>query len=121
MEQRPRQTSIFLTLPGSFYKNKHFPILRLDCRESCGINVGGAFILTGGRDDPFQTDSDTFQTVVHYSLNQGYDLTYLAELQTGRYAHACSHFTNANGETVSSLQKVEIIIDNVSESSGYRG
>ena len=71
----------------------------MDCRESCGISVGDTFILTGGRDDPLQTVSDTFQTVVRYSLTG--DLTYLAPLQRGRYAHACSKFTDDDGETVS--------------------
>ena len=55
--------------------------------------MNGNFIVTGGY------DSGVIQTVAEFTETG--QVTYLANLQEGRYLHACSKFVDNNGETVS--------------------
>ena len=61
------------------------------CRNACGIELNGNFIITGGY--------DSRQTVAEFTETG--QVTYLADLQEGRYWHACSKFVDDSGETVS--------------------
>ena len=61
---------------------------------ACGIELNGKFIVTGGYDN-----GGGIQTVAEFTVSG--QVTYLANLQTGRYNHACSKFVDENGETVS--------------------
>jgi len=55
---------------------------------ACGIERNGKFVVTGGvRESNVAEFTETGQ------------VTYLADLQTGRYDHACSKFVDDNGET----------------------
>ena len=69
--------------------------LHCHCRYACGIELNGKFIVTGG--------SILMQTVAEFTETG--QVTYLADLQEGRYDHACSKFVDNNGETVSFNQK----------------
>ena len=60
---------------------------------ACGIDLGDRYVVTGGQ------DGSTQQTVAQYSITG--EVTYLAELQTGRYLHACSKFMDQDGHLVS--------------------
>ena len=60
---------------------------------ACGIDLGDSYVVTGG------LDGSTRQRVAQYSVAG--DVTYLANLNTGRYAHACSQYVDDNGDTVS--------------------
>ena len=62
---------------------------------ACGIEVNGKFIVTGGYDRK--------NTVAEF--NETGLVTYLANLQDGRHAHACSKFVDDNGDIVSFNQK----------------
>ena len=50
-------------------------------------------MVTGGLDGSMR------KTVAQYTVTG--DVTYLAELQTGRYGHACSKFLDGDGQLVS--------------------
>ena len=63
------------------------------CSYACGIDLGDRYVVTGGY------NGSTYQTVAQYTVTG--DVTYLAELQTGRYWHACSKFLDDYGELVS--------------------
>ena len=65
------------------------------CSLACGIEVNGKFIVTGGYDRK--------NTVAEF--NETGLVTYLANLQDGRHAHACSKFVDDNGDIVSFNQK----------------
>ena len=67
------------------------------CSRACGIDLGDSYVVSGGHDRSVHRAA--LQTVVQYSI-QG-KVTYLAKMNTGRYAHACSKYVNDNGETVS--------------------
>ena len=67
------------------------------CSSACGIDLGDSYVVSGGYDRSVHRHA--LQTVVQYSI-QG-KVTYLAKMNTGRSAHACSKFVNDNGETVS--------------------
>ena len=58
---------------------------------ACGIELDEEYVVTGG----YWSE----QRVTQYNVS-GHP-TYLADLLTGRYWHACSKYTNQNGETVS--------------------
>ena len=55
--------------------------------------MGDRYVVTGGY------DGSTWQTVAQYTVTG--DVTYLAELQTGRRGHACSKFLDGDGKLVS--------------------
>ena len=61
------------------------------CSQACGIDLGDSYVVTGGE--------FSRQTVAQYSLTG--EVTYLADLQQGRYLHACTSFIDDNGVTVS--------------------
>ena len=65
------------------------------CREACGIELNGNFIVTGG-------EYSTIAVVLFTETGQGGLHSYLQE---GRFRHACSKFVDNNGETVSFNQK----------------
>ena len=58
----------------------------------CGIDLGSAYVVTGGL-------YSTKRSVTQYSLTG--EVTELPDLLTGRCWHACSKFVNINGITVS--------------------
>ena len=61
--------------------------------------MNGNFIVTGGQNGR----RDSKQIVAEFTETG--QVTYLADLQEGRYRHACSKFVDNNGETVSFNQK----------------
>ena len=63
------------------------------CSNACGIELGDRYVVTGGH------DGSTYQTVAQYTVTG--DVTYLAELQTGRHLHACSKYLDNDGLLVS--------------------
>ena len=63
------------------------------CSWACGIDLGDSYVVTGGE--------YSLQTVAQYTLAG--EVTYIADLQQGRYRHACSSFIDDNGVTVSLL------------------
>ena len=63
------------------------------CSDACGIDLGDSYVVTGGY--------DSWQRVAQYSLTG--EMTYLADLQQGRYYHACTSFIDDNGVTVSAV------------------
>ena len=65
-------------------------------REASGIEVGDHFIVTGGRGGT----SGGLNTVAKYSRS-GF-IGNLANLNQGRYNHACSSYVTDRGETVRS-------------------
>ena len=69
------------------------------CSAACGIDLGDSYVVTGGR--------YSLQRVTKYSLTG--EVTYLADLQQGRYYHACTSFIDDNGVTVSLLVNIIII------------
>jgi len=83
----------------SLYHIVHSNIKRLSlqlhnisyCSYACGIDLGDSYVVTGGRYSQ--------QTVAQYSLAG--EVTPLADLQQGRYFHACTSFIDDNGVTVS--------------------
>ena len=62
-----------------------------DSSHSCGLEVNQRLIVTGGY--------YSLRTVAEFTLSGA--VTYLPDLQEGRWAHACSKFLDSNGETVS--------------------
>ena len=70
--------------------------------RACGLDLGDRYVVTGGH------DGSTYQTVAQYTVTG--DVTYLAELQTGRYAHACSKFLDGDGQLVSIIDLFYFII-----------
>ena len=58
---------------------------------ACGIDLGDSYVVTGGRDNQ--------QRVAQYSLTG--EVTDLADLQEGRFLHACTSFIDNNGVMVS--------------------
>jgi len=58
---------------------------------ACGIDLGDSYVVTGGN------DGSTMQIVAKFSVTG--EVSYLANLNTGRYEHACSKFVDDNGET----------------------
>ena len=60
------------------------------------MGVGDKFIVTGGW-EPSEADR-ALDTVAEYS--QTGSVRYLPNMIQSRYGHACSYFTNGNGETV---------------------
>ena len=63
------------------------------CSAACGIDLGDSYVVTGGE--------YSLQRVTQYSLTG--EVTYLADLQQGRYLHACTSFIDDNGVMVSSI------------------
>ena len=61
------------------------------CSAACGIDLGDSYVVTGGE--------YSLQRVTQYSLTG--EVTYLDDLQQGRYYHACTSFIDDNGVTVS--------------------
>ena len=73
------------------------------CSDACGIDLGDSYVVTGG--------ANSLQRVTQYSLTG--EVTYLADLQQGRYYHACTSFIDDNGVTVSlvvNIMKYLIIV-----------
>ena len=73
------------------------------CSAACGIDLGDSYVVTGGEYSQ--------KTVAQYSLTG--EVTYLADLQQGRYSHACTSFIDDDGVTVSfvvNIMKYLIII-----------
>ena len=66
------------------------------CSAACGIDLGNSYVVTGGY--------WSLQTVAQFSLSG--EVTYLADLQQGRYWHACTSFIDDNGDTVSLLANI---------------
>ena len=64
--------------------------LPYDTQQSCGIDLGDYFVVTGGYNG--------ISTVTQYS-ETGFD-KHLANLKQGRRLHACSKFVDQNGRTV---------------------
>ena len=67
------------------------------CSKACGIDLGDRYVVTGGE------DGSTRQTVAQYTVTG--DVTYLAELQTGRRIHACSKYLDGDGQLVSIIER----------------
>ena len=92
----PQQTSPCHMLHGN---NKRLS-LQLNnisyCSHACGIDLGDSYVVTGGLDRK--------KKVAQYSLAR--EVTYLADLQQGRYDHACTSFIDDNGVTVSLLVNI---------------
>ena len=63
---------------------------------ACGVDLGDSYVVTGGE--------FSLQKVTQYSLAG--EVTYLADLQEGRYHHACTSFLDDNGVTVSLVVNV---------------
>ena len=63
---------------------------------ACGIDLGDSYVVTGG--------ANSLQRVAQYSLTG--EVTYLADLQHGRWGHACTSFIDDNGVTVSLLVNI---------------
>ena len=61
------------------------------CSAACGIDLGDSYVVTGGYYSK--------QKVARYTLAG--EVTYLADLQQGRFYHACTSFIDDNGVTVS--------------------
>ena len=59
--------------------------------------MGDRYVVTGGYDG-----STVLKTVAQYTVTG--DVTYLAELQTGRRLHACSKYLDGDGQLVSYLE-----------------
>ena len=57
--------------------------------------MNGNFIITGGK--------GSLKTVAEFTETG--QVTYLPDLQEGRYYHACSKFVDNNGKTVSFNEK----------------
>ena len=73
------------------------------CSAACGIDLGDSYVVTGGLSSQ--------QRVAQYSLTG--EVTYLADLQQGRWGHACTSFIDDNGVTVSlvvNIMKYLIIV-----------
>ena len=73
------------------------------CSYACGIDLGDSYVVTGG--------VNSLQTVAQYTPSG--EVTSLADLQQGRYLHACTSFIDDNGVTVSlsvNIMKYLIII-----------
>ena len=66
------------------------------CSSACGIDLGDSYVVTGGMDTGGEY---SLQRVAQYSLTG--EVTYLDDLQQGRYYHACTSFIDDNGVTVS--------------------
>ena len=66
------------------------------CSSACGIDLGDSYVVTGGE--------YSLQRVTQYSLTG--EVTYLADLQQGRFYHACTSFIDDNGVTVSLLVNI---------------
>ena len=62
--------------------------------DACGIDLGDRYVVNGGL-----YSNKVLQKVAQYSLSG--EVTYLADLQQGRYRHACTSFIDDNGVTVS--------------------
>ena len=69
---------------------------------ACGIDLGDTFVVTGGN------DGSTKQTVAQYTEDG--TVTYLTQLQTGRWGHSCAKYINEDGETVSTKQTLQYIL-----------
>ena len=65
-------------------------------RIACGIDLGDRYVVTGVWQQ--------WQRVAQYTLTG--EVTYLADLQQGRYSHACTSFLDDNGVTVSLLVNI---------------
>ena len=63
---------------------------------ACGVEVGDHYIVTGGFE--YSEDDKALETVAEYS--QAGFVRYLPNMIQGRSYHACSYFTNGDGETV---------------------
>ena len=60
--------------------------------EACLIDLGDTFVITGG------VDSGATSTVSHYSSSR--HLGDLAPLNTARYQHGCSTYTDSSQQQV---------------------
>ena len=58
--------------------------------KSCGLEVDGKFVVTGG--------SQSKSKVAEFT--EAGTVKYLPRLKTGRFGHACSTFNNDKGDTV---------------------
>ena len=66
--------------------------------EACALSLqqtrrNVVFVVTGGK------DGSNYRTVARYTVSG--EITYLANLLTGRDVHACGSFVNSEGDTVS--------------------
>ena len=68
----------------------------LHCSHTCGIEVGGHFVVTGGQDE--SAPEGALATVAKYSQFGLVD--YLPSLNQRRANHACSSFISDGGDTV---------------------
>ena len=73
-----------------YYRLYHY---RYYCSAACGIDLGDSYVVTGG------DDGSTKRTVAQYSVTG--EVSYLANLNTGRRGPACSKYVDDNGDTVS--------------------
>ena len=58
--------------------------------KSCGLEVDGKFVVTGGKWSKSKVAEFT----------EGGTVKYLPRLKEGRFGHACSKFNNDKGDTV---------------------
>ena len=65
-------------------------IFKLIFSDHCNIDLGNSFVITGG---------DPGTSTVSYYTSRGW-VQDLAPMNTGRYAHGCSSFTNSNQQEV---------------------
>ena len=61
--------------------------------KSCGLEVDGKFVVTGGKWSKSKVAEFTEAGTVNY----------WGSLKTGRYCHACSKFVDGYGNTVSHI------------------
>ena len=66
---------------------------------ACGIELDEEYVVTGG----YWSE----KAVTQYNVKGNF--TYLADLLTGRYWHACSKYTNKEGETVSLKSYINVL------------
>ena len=86
----PQQTSPCHMIQGNCVLLKMLSNL-FYCSSACGIDLGDRYVVTGGEFSP--------QRVAQYTLAG--EVTPLADLQQGRYLHACTSFIDDTGVTVS--------------------
>ena len=66
------------------------------------------FVVTGGCESPFTLKRQASQKVAEYTETG--DVTYMPSMKTGRYRHACSKFVNDDGDTVSCINYIIILL-----------
>ena len=69
---------------------------RYYCSSACGIDLGDSYVVTGGEYSK--------KRVTQYSETG--EVTFLANLTTGRWAHACGKYLGDKGDQVSVMGNI---------------